>query len=271
MRSISHSASILLSFLFLLSACALVQADDQQRIWQFSSGTEQNLLLELFTSEGCSSCPPADRWMSGLKESPQLWSRIVPVAFHVDYWDDLGWKDTYSSPANTHRQQIYKLQRAINAIYTPGFVANGREWRGWFERSPFPPDDADQIGTLDITVNRTGREAQYTASFTNTGRYSDTLPGELTLNVAVLSMDEKTDVRRGENKGKALHHDFVARTLQQQGPAKATRSREDKTAIARITWKGNLKLDHCEHCAIAAWVSHKNKQAPVQATGGYLE
>ena len=59
----------------------------------FESGEARTMLVELFTSEGCSSCPPADAWISQLKESPDLWKKIVPVAFHVDYWNNLGWRD----------------------------------------------------------------------------------------------------------------------------------------------------------------------------------
>jgi len=62
----------------------------------FESGDTQNSLIELFTSEGCSSCPPADAWISQLKESPDLWKKIVPVAFHVDYWNNLGWRDRFA-------------------------------------------------------------------------------------------------------------------------------------------------------------------------------
>jgi hypothetical protein len=69
------------------------------------SGPARAHLLELYTSEGCSSCPPAEQWFSTLKQSPRLWKEIVPVAFHVNYWDQLGWKDKLASPANTARQR----------------------------------------------------------------------------------------------------------------------------------------------------------------------
>ena len=68
------------------------------------SPAEQVGLLELYTSEGCSSCPPADRWLSKLKGEPKLWRNIIPLAFHVDYWDYIGWEDRFASPAYTARQ-----------------------------------------------------------------------------------------------------------------------------------------------------------------------
>ncbi len=63
-----------------------------------ASGDTRVNLLELYTSEGCSSCPPADRWLSGLRQDPRLWRQLVPVAFHVDYWDGIGWPDRFASP-----------------------------------------------------------------------------------------------------------------------------------------------------------------------------
>src|SRR5713226_2490390 len=69
----------------------------------FESGPQKIHLLELFTSEGCSSCPPAEAWLSKLKSDPRLWKDFVPLAFHVDYWDRLGWRDRFSSRAWTER------------------------------------------------------------------------------------------------------------------------------------------------------------------------
>src|SRR3977135_776940 len=73
----------------------------------FESKPARNHLIELYTSEGCSSCPPAEEWMSGLKNQPRLWQDIVPVAFHVDYWDHLGWKDSFASKIWNERQGGY--------------------------------------------------------------------------------------------------------------------------------------------------------------------
>ena len=73
----------------------------------FETGNTQSTLIELFTSEGCSSCPPAEKWMSGLKSNQDLWKKIIPVTFHVDYWDHLGWRDRFAKPEFTSRQQRY--------------------------------------------------------------------------------------------------------------------------------------------------------------------
>ena len=91
-------------------------------------------MIELYTSEGCSSCPPAEAWLSTWKSSPDLWKSVFPVAFHITYWDDLGWTDSFAQPAFTQRQRDYAARLGQDSVYTPEFVVNGREWRGWFSR-----------------------------------------------------------------------------------------------------------------------------------------
>jgi hypothetical protein len=75
--------------------------------FEIRSGPERVSLLELYSSEGCSSCPPAEQWLGELRKDPRLWRSIVPVAFHVDYWDGLGWKDRFAQPQWTARQRAY--------------------------------------------------------------------------------------------------------------------------------------------------------------------
>src|SRR5947208_15491894 len=96
----------------------------------FESGDTQSTLIELFTSEGCSSCPPAEKWMSGLKSNQDLWKKIIPVTFHVDYWDHLGWRDRFAKPEFTSRQQRYAAAWGGDSVYTQGLVVNGKEGRG---------------------------------------------------------------------------------------------------------------------------------------------
>src|SRR5437899_7536374 len=103
------------------------------------SSENQVAFLALFTSEGCSSCPPAEVWLSGLKTTPGLWKQFVPVAFHVDYWDYLGWRDPWASKAFSDRQRAYVQTWRGDSIYTPGFVLNGQEWRGWSRQKDGPP------------------------------------------------------------------------------------------------------------------------------------
>src|SRR5574339_14875 len=88
---------------------------------QFHSSTNRTALLELYTSEGCSSCPPAEAWLSRLKSDARLWKDFVPVAFHVDYWDYLGWRDPFGAAEYSERQRGYAAQWKSRSVYTPGF------------------------------------------------------------------------------------------------------------------------------------------------------
>jgi hypothetical protein len=110
-----------------LLALALTAAIAQPLVIQSPEGRVS--LLELYTSEGCSSCPPADRWLSTLRDDPRLWRLVVPVAFHVDYWDYLGWRDRFADPAHAERQRTLAGQGLLSTVYTPGLVLDGKEWR----------------------------------------------------------------------------------------------------------------------------------------------
>src|ERR671937_1167549 len=88
----------------------------------FESGPQRTHVIELFTSQGCSSCPPAEAWFSKLKAEPRLWKDFVPLAFHVDYWDRLGWRDPFAAREWTARQYQYSASWKSESVYTPGFV-----------------------------------------------------------------------------------------------------------------------------------------------------
>src|SRR2546427_12578483 len=94
----------------------------------FESKPTRTHLIELFTSEGCSSCPSAEAWLSKLKAEPRLWKDFVPIAFHVDYWDRLGWRDPFAAKEWTARQYQYSAVWKSDSVYTPGFWLDGREW-----------------------------------------------------------------------------------------------------------------------------------------------
>src|SRR5690349_19034423 len=117
----------------------------------FQSSENQVALLELFTSEGCSSCPPAEKWLSSLKQSTALWTEFVPVAFHVDYWDYLGWRDPWAAKDFSDRQRNYAESWRSDSIYTPGFVLNGKEWRDWSRLTDGPRSDGTKVGILKIS------------------------------------------------------------------------------------------------------------------------
>ena len=212
-----------------------------------NSGPHQVTLLELFTSQGCSSCPPADRWLNEFVEDEDLWSGIVPLAFHVDYWDNLGWKDKYARPENGERQRAYARMGRARGVYTPGMFVNGREWRGWILR--VNPRASDNMpGNLSVTVENNEVDATFKAE---TKSYE--------LHVALLGFDIETNVERGENRNSTLHQEFVVLGHQSypssNGYWHVPLPRADSTA---------------DHYGIAIWLSTPGNPAPVQATGGWL-
>src|SRR5438046_8150015 len=219
----------------------------------FESGGTQSSLIELFTSEGCSSCPPAEKWLSALKSSSDLWKKAVPIAFHVDYWDHLGWRDRFAKPEFTSRQQRYAAAWGGDSVYTPGFVVNGKEWRGWFG-SNVMPITSTKVGVLRVSV---GDDGKVSATFA-----PDTMqPRPLALNVALLGNDLESDVKRGENSGRKLRHDFVVLDL-----ITIDMTNEGSrwtVSVALPKRPGNDKPS-----AVAAWITENT--TPIQATGGWL-
>ncbi|EGG98929.1 hypothetical protein that often co-occurs with aconitase [gamma proteobacterium IMCC2047] len=216
----------------------------------FNSGNKKVPLLELYTSEGCSSCPAADAWLSRLVKHPKLWQQMIPVAFHVDYWNHLGWLDPFANSQNSQRQYRYKHNGNINAVYTPAFVYNGKETRSWFHRSSLLPV-SESAHNLKVTLN--GRRVS--ATFDN-----DKRPYEpLLLNIAVLGFDLKTHVASGENKDKTLSHNFVVLA-------------HKKKLSTNNRWRTSLPKVNVDspRTALAAWVSHPYTPVPLQATGGWL-
>ena len=96
-----------------------------------SSGPNTAALVELYTSEGCSSCPPADRWLSSLAAGGQVPGSVVPLALHVDYWDYIGWKDPYAKREFSLRQRKLSQLQRMALVYTPQVLLQGRDFRGW--------------------------------------------------------------------------------------------------------------------------------------------
>jgi hypothetical protein len=212
----------------------------------FHSGPEQIHLLELFTSEGCSSCPPAEERLSAFRRDPRLWKELVPVSFHVDYWDNLGWPDRYAAPAYTERQRSYAKEWGSDSVYTPEFVLDGIEFRG--AEIPGPSASGG-----DLTVKLTSSRALSV-------QYLPTEPSLTTwqAHIATLGMALETDVRAGENNGRHLRQDFVALSLQ-------------SIALRRGTNAATLTLPPPKdgEKALAVWITRGDQSTPVQATAGW--
>ena len=226
----------------------LVSATVAAENFSFNSGAKQVTLLELFTSQGCSSCPPAERWLNKYVDNQDLWTGVVPVAFHVDYWDYIGWKDIYATAKNGERQRNYARAGKARTVYTPGFFANGREWRGWTSR--LPPRSSDRKpGNLAVEISDGKLRASFPAG-----------KGQLELHLALLGTGLETRIERGENRDRTLAQEFVVlgyeTYLSQDG------NWETAVPVDKISGAGRHGL--------AVWVSERGNPAPLQATGGWL-
>ena len=154
-------------------------------------------VVELYTSEGCNSCPPADRWLSRLAGR----SDVLAAAFHVDYWDRLGWRDRFASPAFTARQAALQSTSGVRYSYTPQVLVDGRDWRGWPE---LPSSKALATG-VQLELQRQGDRVQLSV------KADPAAPPRLALWWAQLEDGHDSAVRSGENAGVQLHHDHVVR------------------------------------------------------------
>ncbi len=225
----------------------------------FSSGPEKTHLIELFTSEGCSSCPPAEEWLSGLKDEKNLWKDYVPVAFHVDYWDHLGWKDVFGSADHSKRQHRYAAAWKAPVIYTPGFVLNGREWKdGTADLSALPKDNA-RPGVLTV-------ESKGGSHFKVSFRPLSTQKKNLKVHGVLLAMDVAADIAAGENGGKRLQHDFA---VLYHAEKELTPSVDER--LSAVIALEKPKRTDVRRYAAAFWVASEKDDVPVQAVGGFLK
>jgi len=207
----------------------------------FSSSEAQTTLIELYTSEGCSSCPPADQFLGQFTNSEELWTQYIPMAFHVDYWDYLGWKDVFASPEFTERQRTHKQQGNLSSVYTPGFVVNGEEWAGFFKPWRSLPEFNNKPGELTVSID------------------NDQVLIEFPAATDIVGMGLITGVKSGENSGHDLAHDFVVLDHQNH--------------VGQASLSLNLPLivkHRPEQFAIIAWVTERDSLKPIQAVGGFL-
>jgi hypothetical protein len=218
----------------------------------FESPNHRVLLLELYTSEGCSSCPPAEAWLAKLQNDPTLWKDYVPVAFHVTYWDRLGWKDSFASESFTDRQRDYIFAWKGDVLYTPCFVSNGKAWNNRFSSLELrKPDPGKLILTSDDKKN-------FTIFFTPSAKGND-----YQAHLALLGFGIESDIKSGENAGSLLKHDFVALAYEKK-------SLDPKGN----QWQATLTLPKASQVAprygVAAWITQEDDPSPIQVVGGYL-
>lgn len=174
---------------------------------QNSSGQRPLAVVELYTSEGCSSCPPADRWVSTLKTQ----DGVLALAFHVSYWNHLGWLDRFATPETTARQYQVRAALGKSYVYTPQVLLNGQDYRSWRGQAARSLPGLPVAGAPALRLSREGDtvSAQVAASTA-----LQTLAGYW----AVLSDGISSKVTRGENAGETLQHDHVVSHYQPVAP-----------------------------------------------------
>ena len=210
------------------AACVTAFPVSAQQSCRVASGAQLLPLVELYTSEGCDSCPPADRWLSRQFPATAARTAAVALAFHVDYWDRLGWTDRFASAAYTERQYASMKANAATFVYTPQVLLQGHDWQGWsagnaqLEGAGKMP--ARAAISLEATVGGGAVVVVIDATIADAASR-----GDAQLFVAYADSGLHSDVGAGENRGKRLAHDHVVRAPvdQRRSVAAGTRRLHD--------------------------------------------
>jgi hypothetical protein len=207
------------------------------------SGPNTAALVELYTSEGCSSCPPADQWLSSFARARRS-ALVVPIAFHVSYWDYIGWKDAYADPRYGERQRERAKASGEAMVYTPQVMVGGRDFREWASEEELERKLAalNRVAPRAQIEMRTalqpdgGLRVSARASLAPSARAADA-----TRQLAIAQNGLASRVTAGENRGEHLRHDFVVRDFRTY-----TRARGDTeiAADAAVAPRADWDLDH---------------------------
>jgi hypothetical protein len=204
MKNLSTSLASLSLCLFVNNA-AVAQASCAAK----STAPQTLPLVMLFTSEGCSSCPPADKWASELKRS----NKAIVLGFHVDYWDYIGWKDKYASKQYTALQRRFSTFNRLSHVYTPQVLLQGKDTPSWWRKNPEQTaadlPRAEGTSLLPRALNASVQGSNIAVTLQNSAQQS----AQYELYLALLEDNIQTKVRAGENRGELLRHDGVVRAL----------------------------------------------------------
>ncbi len=218
----ASAACLLAASAAAVLAAGASQAAAAEQSCQARSGTTVPTVVELYTSEGCSSCPPADKWLSTLKGRPD----VLALAFHVDYWDRLGWADRFATHSATERQYQLASLAGRSGVYTPQVIVGGQDWRSW----PQLPKPVVAAPAVQVSLSREGDRV--TAQVTPGDAVGSALAGRLSGYWAVLEDSYQSNVRAGENSGETLRHDHVVR---QYRPVDAWRASDGLKTMLQVS------------------------------------
>ena len=205
------SGVIKLKFGLLLCLGGVLAAPAQAAQCSAQSGAQTTALVELYTSEGCDSCPPADRWLSSLATRGYDTARVVPIALHVDYWDYIGWKDPYAKAAFSARQRkLAQVQRA-RIVYTPQVMLQGEDFRAWhgaeFDRAVDRINARPASARIALRLDADAKDAFRVE--VEAVLAADSATPDAQLYLASYENKLASEVSAGENRGHTLRHDFV--------------------------------------------------------------
>jgi hypothetical protein len=206
------------------------------------SATARVTVLELYTSEGCNSCPPADRWVSSLPAHGFTPDRVIPLAFHVDYWDQLGWSDRMAKAQFSSRQRLQAQRNRASMVYTPQLLLNGADYRLSFSESRLD-EHVTQLNRLPAAAELLLQQQPVDGGVRVELDLRLTQPvavGAVQAFIAITENRLQSAVKSGENQGKLLHHDFVVREFAGPLPMNQAASLHWNSIIALPpAWKRN--------------------------------
>ncbi len=239
-------SAVIFLFLIFSAACAVNTVESQKRAENPQSAipnlqSKQPVLVELFTSEGCSSCPPADRALAFLeKEQPFAQAEIITLALHVDYWNYLGWKDEFSTPLFTQRQELYVEKLKVDSSYTPQMIVDGKIQFVGSDSGKAAKAIVEaakiQKGKIEIVRNND----KLTVKITDLPAHENSI-----IFLAIAEDNLVSKVGRGENSGKRLEHQSVVRELKSIGTLNPPENSVELETILQLNqnWKKeNLKI-----------------------------
>ena len=197
-----------------LAALAAAGVHAQPGACTATSGPGTAALVELYTSEGCSSCPPADRWLSSVRGPGLAADRLVLLGLHVDYWDYIGWKDPFARASFSARQREIAAIARSRVVYTPQVVLAGKDYRGWSSQARFTEAVAAVNATpararITLALKPGGAGKAELRAGASLGAREDR--GSAALYVALYENGLTNHVKAGENRGATLSHDYVVR------------------------------------------------------------
>lgn len=243
-----------ISFFFFL-LFSLESVAETPQVLTAVSPEHRVAMLELYTSEGCSSCPPADRFMSRVKLADISDQQLIPLSFHVTYWDHIGWKDRFGNPLHDTRQRRLAKMNNSSVVYTPQFIMNGKDFR--------------RHGSFDNEIVRINSIAAEYKLKLNASLNTDAIDVVLDATVSIDNSDKaaafialyehglSSEVSDGENEGKQLRHDYVVREL--KGPYLIE---QDQSVITASFAQGDYKI---ENSGIVAFIQKPESSEVLQA------